>query len=276
MSKDVLWNLIQRRVFVVAFLNMAVIISINAQDKYDPEMIVFNGVKEIEAYIFEEEGRADSFLITKEYFNKKGRRTKIAVYDSVGIRSEYIYKYKDDTLRTERITKIDGEFLNRTEIHYDKKNREVKAIDYDINDRKTGTYSKTKYNDRKSTKETKIYFSNRLSIHSREKYDEDHKVIEYSIKKNGKWVQQLDKEGKNPNCKITEAEDYQNSGLKLIKEELYVEKSKIILGLKGKIKLSPKDVLTTEKYLNENGLIVYERQFLNGEFIALKKYRYFQ
>src|SRR5690606_27619554 len=127
--------------------------------------------REIEGYVFGK-SLSDSFLITKEYFNVKGRRTKIEIYDSTGLmRSEYIYLYKDDTLRTERITKFQGVLNSTTKISYDKKGREIKSVDYDKNGNKNGTYSKSKYTDSNQIKETKLYFKNRLSLHKRENYD---------------------------------------------------------------------------------------------------------
>src|SRR5690606_557016 len=97
-------------------LSLIALYSVSAQDKYDPEIIMNNSVREIEGYVFGK-SLSDSFLITKEYFNVKGRRTKIEIYDSTGLmRSEYIYLYKDDTLRTERITKFQGVLNSTTKI----------------------------------------------------------------------------------------------------------------------------------------------------------------
>ncbi len=45
-----------------------------------------------------------------------------------------------------------------------------------------------------------------------------------------------------------------------------------MLGLKNYLKLAPKDVLTTEKYINSNGLPEMEKQYLNHKLIATKKY----
>lgn len=247
---------------------------LSAQDKYDPETIEENNIKEIRSYLFDQESSIDSSLITREYFNSKGRRTKIEIHDSLGIRMEYIYIYQDDTLRVERITKAKGVFKSKTKIQYDNKNRETKAVDYDIEGKKTGTYSKTKYNDRKRTEENKIYFSSKLAVHTKKKYDKNRKLIEYAINENGKWIQKLNDEGSLTNYKTTEVEDYQNLGLKLVKEVLVMEKDKSILGLQGRLNLVENDVLKTEKYVSENGLIKYEKQYLNNQLLAIKKYKY--
>lgn len=247
-------------------------LSIHAQDKYDPIVIECNNIREIEGYIVEE-GLMDSFLITKEYFNSKGRRTKIEIYDSLGIKSEYLYKYKNDTIRIERITKLHGLFHSKTKIYLDKKNREVKAVDFDEDGKKTGTYSKTKYNDRKRTKETKIYFTKKLSVHTKEKFDSEGSIVQYAIKKNGKWKDQLTN-GSNPNRSEEEFENYENTGFKLERvTNTYTEKNSI-LGLNGTLKLLPNDILTTERYINSSGLIEMVKQYLNGNLINTKKYKY--
>ncbi len=259
----------------IIILNIIIALALNAQDKYAPKNIERNNIKEIDCYLFEENSKTDSFLITKEDFNSKGRRTKITIYDSTGtIQSEYLYNYKYDTLRIERITKFYGNFSSRTKIFYDKNNREIKAIDYDINDKKTGTYSKTKYNDRKLTEETKIYLANKLSVHVKKKFDKNHILKEYSCKKNGKWTHELIKDGVHPNCSLTEIENFQNSGLKLKREKRKINERTSIIGLKGKLKLFVNDILITEKYINKKGLIEFEKQYLNDKLIAVKKYKY--
>ncbi len=259
----------------IIILNIFIVLSLNAQDNYAPKNIERNNIKEIKCYIFEENSKIDSFLISKEDFNSKGRRTKNTIYDPTGtIQSEYIYNYKYDTLKIERITKFYGNFSSRTKIFYDKNNREIKAIDYDINNKKTGTYSKTKYNDRKLTEEIKIYLANKLSAHIKKKFDKNHVLKEYSYKKNGKWTHELIKEGIPPNCSLTEIENYQNSGLKLKREKRKINERTSTIGLKGKLKLSMNDILITEKYINKKGLVEFEKQFLNNKLIEVKKYKY--
>jgi hypothetical protein len=254
----------------IILLISIVAFSLNAQQNYNPEVLERNNIKQIEGYIFEGNSETDSFLLTNEYFNSRGRRTKIEIHDSLGLRSEYIYFYKNDTLRTERITKFDGRFSSRTKIFYDKKFREVKAIDFDIKNKKTGTYSKIKYKDSNLTEEHKIYFSNKLAIHSIRQYDENKSLKLYLVKKKGRWENQL-----NAKRLIkTEIENYQNTGLKLKRTEELVDRNKTILGIKGKLILKLGDVLITEEFLNKKGLIEYEKQYLNGNLIATKKYKF--
>jgi|GEM_PF-5374387 len=53
-----------------------------------------------------------------------------------------------------------------------------------------------------------------------------------------------------------------------------VDAGKTILGLAGKLKLMPGDILINEEYRDKDGLIEYEIQFLNHIFVAKKKYKY--
>lgn len=262
------------RNLTIIFLSILITLSLHAQEKYDPETLERLHIKEIQGYIFEGNSKTDSFLITKEYFNQKGRRTKIEIHDSLGIRNEYSYKYKNDTLRIERITKSKGAFSSRTKISYDKKNREIKAVDYDINNKKTGTYSKTRYNDRKLIEETKIYFSKKLSVHTKKKFDKNHVLKAYLIKKNGKWINQMSEEGAFPNSSKTEIEDYKSTGVKLIRVEQKIDEQKTILGIMGRLTLTSGDIVITENYINKNGLTDYQKQYLNGKLIATKKNNY--
>lgn len=60
------------------------------------------------------EGSIDSFLIIKKYFNTKGWTTLTEIYDRDVIRCSYSYKYRDDTVRIERITVCGGKFVSKT------------------------------------------------------------------------------------------------------------------------------------------------------------------
>lgn len=244
-----------------------------AQDKYDPAIIAGNNIKKIEGYIFKDETATDSFLITKEYFNSKGRRTKIEVYDSIGISAEYIYKYQNDTLRIARVTRIGGKYHSTTMLSYDRKFRETKAVDYDRNGRKSGNRSKTKYNDRKRTSETKLFISKKLAVHTKKQFDSTGKLIQYKIKENGKWVDKYEN-GLNPNTLMQEFENYNGKGVKLEQKKQFYDKNTMVLGLNGTLKVAARDTLVTERYVFANGLLAYEIQYLNEKLIAIKKYKY--
>lgn len=247
--------------------------SVNAQEKYDPTVIQRNNVKEIEGFILEEGDSLNTYLITKEYFNIRGYRTKIEVYDSIEIKSEYIYNYKDDTLKTERITKFGNKIHSITKLHYDDKLREVKAVDFDSNGNKTGTFSKTKYNDRKRIKENKIYFSNKLAIHTKEQFDKNGSVNKYWTKRNGKWILESMNNG-NSDVIVEKIENVFGTELKMTSQTETITKDCTILGLNGKLKLSKEDILRDEKYIKSNGLIEYEKQYLNNKLLSIKRYKY--
>lgn len=244
------------------------------QDRHNPASFEKNKIRIIEGYIFLNENVTDSFLITKEYFNTKGRRIKIEIYDSLGLKSEYLYNYANDTLKLSRITKFRGKIHSIMRMDYDDNNREIKAVDWTSTGVKSGTYSITKYNDRKRTKEVKIYIYKRLVIHTKEYYHSDGSTKSIFKKIKGKWIEQSIP-GFYSDCKIEVIENFRNTGLKLEKTTEVFPEKKIILGLNGRLEIKANDMLVGEKYTNDQGLIVMEKQFLNGQFISLKKYKYF-
>ena len=246
-----------------------------AQVQEDQKALETNSIHERHAYIFQQKNSQDSFLITKEYFNPKGRCVKFEVYKEEELNMEYNYGYQDDTLRTNRITKSCGIIIGKTKLFYDHKYREIKAVTYDKNNKRTGTHSKIKYNDKKRTKENKIYFSGRLSVHTKWKYNQNGTVKSYKIWKRGRWVNQIDKNGKHRFNSVTEIENYQGTGLKLIKKKLTTQDNKIVLGIKGPVDLNLDDVLITEKFVDGEGLVQYEKQFLNEDLMGVKKYYYY-
>ena len=260
-------NLINILVLLMAAL------AINAQQKIDPNMLQRNNIIEIEGYVFDSETAMDSMLITKEYFNAKGHRVKIEIYNSTGTTSEYIYNYKDDTLLTERITKFRNELHSVTKIRYDDKLREIETIDYDFEGKKMGTYSKVKYNDRKKTKETKIYIENTLYIHTMDLMDGNKFKKRLWTERNGKKIIKSECE-QNKHVIEEEIINFKGSQLTMKKRTNQICKDQTILGLKGRLKISSGDILTDETYLNQNGLIEYEKQYLNDKLIGIKKYKY--
>jgi len=254
-------------------LCLILVFSINAQESNKPHVIEKNKVKKVEAYVYENVTTSDSRLITKEYFNKRGRTTKIEIYDSLKIKSEYFYIYKSDTLRTERITRFNGELHSKTILKYDNKFREVKSIDYDDKGQKTGVYSKTKYNDRKNTEQTIIYTSRRPTIRIRKQFDSNNVLIKYSKKEHGKWVHS-NKDQIDFNSTTEEIDNTSFGEFKLIRRTMVINKSNIIIGISGKLKVLVNDILINERYINSKGLLEFEKQYLNDKLIGIKKYKY--
>lgn len=239
-----------------------------------PELAMLNNLKIVDAYVTEDVGSTDSFLITKEYFNKKGRTTLIEIYSRKGLGCTYSYYYKDDTLRTERITVCHGKFISKTKIWYDRKNREVKAIDYDEKGKKTGTYSKIKYDDKRKTKETIIHFSEGSTIKTKTTFGENVEMIEHLVRDNGKWYNKTNAD-LAPLHK-SEEENYKGTNLKRVSITKEIMESRTILGVKGQLKLEKGDILKTETFIMLNGLTAYQNQYVNDVFFGKKRFVYIE
>lgn len=261
------------KIYLAVLFLLMIVVSVCGQDKHDPALIERNKVKEIVGYIFEGENTMDSFLITREYFNTKGKRTKIMIFDSSGVKNEYHYHYKNDTLRTERITKFRGKFQSITKILYDDKNREEKTTDYDEHGNRTGTYSKTKYHDCKGIKETKIYISGKLAIHTKAQYDKNNQLIRNSVKENGKWIHE-DIKVIIQDTSLKKNLNFESSEVTVMKTTRLITKITEILGHKGTLILFPEDVLTTETYKYSNGLTKLEKLYINEKLVSILKYYY--
>jgi hypothetical protein len=244
-----------------------------AQESIKVDLAMQNNLKIIEEYVNETIDGQDSFLLTKEYFNQKGRTTLKEIYNREGLTCAYSYFYKDDTVRTERITVCHGKFISKTKIWYDRKNREVKAIDYDKNGKKTGTYSKTKYNDKLKTKEVMIQLSYGKIIEIKTQFGNNMDMSSSYEKKNGVWV---DMASRNDTLIFrSEDENFNGSQLKRISTTSKVKESNTTISVKGKQKLEKGDILKTETYIMQNGLKSYQIQYLNEGFNAKKRFVYY-
>lgn len=262
------------RLITITYILLHLVFIVRSQERMTPELAMQNSLQLVEAYVTEEIDSTDSFLITKEYFNKMGRTTLKEIYSRKGLGCAYSYFYKDDTIRTERITVCYGKFLSKTKIWYDRKNREVKTIDYDGSGRKTGTYSKIKYNDKKRTKETFIQISDGFTSESKTTFDDDGKMIEHLVRKHGKWYDKTHADG-GP-LHETEEENYNDSNLKRVIVTREIKESTTIIGVKGQLKLQKGDILKNESFIMENGLTAYHNQYVNDVFIGMKRFVYFK
>ena len=246
---------------------------ISAQEDIKIDLAKRNQIKIAEAYVKDSLGSNDSFLITKEYFNKMGRTTLMEIYGRDGLRCSYSYFYKDDTIRIERITVCYGKFISKTKIWYDRKNREIKAIDYDENGKKTGIFSKVKYNDKRRTKVVTIHFGNGSTKELKYQYDKNMNIVASFEKKNGVWIDKSSSIDKG----ISNYEEKNYKGTHLTRTSTTIEnkEAKTLIALKGKLKLEIGDKLKTETYRMDNGLISYQYQYLNDQFDGMKRYIYY-
>src|SRR5690242_810847 len=110
-----------QRIGINLFLTLISIVTtqvISAQDEQSHSLIRINHISKIEAYLFhspEKETNNDSVLISKEYFNERGYRTKIEIYDSTGLANSYEYVYKNDSIRLVRLTYFKSVLRSKTD-----------------------------------------------------------------------------------------------------------------------------------------------------------------
>jgi hypothetical protein len=261
-----------KNIFYLFILNMAICQVLVSQQSPSPKIVMKNRLKTIESYVFETLESNDSFLIKKDSFNSMGFVVSTEIYGMEGLRNSYLYKYQDDTLRVERITMFRDRFQSKTKIWYDKKNREVKAVDYNKNGKKTGTRSKTKYDDKQKTKHVKIYVKGKTpSIEYTTKYDESGKLIEHWTWINGKWVLKPIEEN---NANRDEIENYEGTTNTYSKTWQIIKEDVTSIGVKGKLSLKKDDILVTETIQSKEDLILSQKQYLNEVLQGLQIKRF--
>jgi hypothetical protein len=260
----------------ILFLTLVLIFvaqAINAQDEQPHSLIHTKLISKIEAFIFlspENKTSIDSQLITTEYFNGLGYRTKIEIFDSTGLLNSYEYLYKDDSIRIERLTYFKNVLHSKTKIYYNKKGQEIEADDYSATGNKTGTRSKSKYNANDQLKELKFWFDGKLSIKEKYTYGPDGWPVEVFQTLPQKSIRKYTKDQSWSNL------DYiDQKGIKMKIKKTTFDVPKTILGLAGAVGLKGGDELETRRFYKDNGLLDAEEQYKNGIFLARKKYKYF-
>ena len=139
-----------------------------AQGEQSASLIKEFNVNTIEAFFFEPNVTQDSSLVTIENFNKEGRRTKIEIYDSLGLTNHYEYYYQLDTIKTERRTFFKNELVSLTELKYNKYGNEISAIEYDSSGVELGMSSVNTYNDKQQLVDLKVYDDGRIIFQFRQ------------------------------------------------------------------------------------------------------------
>lgn len=257
--------------------------TLSAQDGQPPSLIKGNGIKKIEAYFFQGNATQDSTLITVEDYNTAGWRTKIEIYDSLGLANHYEYDYLFDSIKTERRTFFRNEFDSVTKIENDQFGNELSAIDYNADGEESGWKSINKYNDQGQLIESSIYDNSKLVICEESKYHSNGEIMETAVTKlgrlvaryvydeNGKVKQRQD--SKNYYSKVV-FENYKSTGRRMDQIDSRSAYKKITIGVGGVLDLARFDNLRTQIFYLDNGLIDYEVQYVNGKLIGKQKNKY--
>jgi len=264
-----------QRIGIILFITLVSIFithALDAQDEQPHNLLHINHISKIEGFIFlsPEKTSIDSHLITAEYFNALGYRTKIEIFDSTGLLNSYEYLYKDDSVRIERLTYFNNSFHSKSKLYYNNKGKEIKAVDYSSTGHKNGTRSKSKYNANDQLKEFKIWFDGKLSIKEKYTYGPDGWPVEVFQILPQKSTKKYDKDQSWSKLGLIDQE-----GRQMKIKKLTFDVPTTILGLSGRLKLETGDELETRRFYKENGLLDEEDQNKNGMFLARKKYKYF-
>jgi antitoxin component YwqK of YwqJK toxin-antitoxin module len=262
------------------------IVSINstsAQDKYPTELLKKLHIKAIEGHIFETPQDTTPFLLTLEDFNPAGKRTKIQIFDSLGLGKTYEYIFERDTYYMERKTYFRDTLSSVTKVLRDEQDRIVGYQDFDAKGKKRPLHSTTKYNRLNQEIETKIFLDNTIIDRNKTNYYANGKIKTVLFSSPSKPYEKIryDPSGNQIPSKrsptFTRKEVIKNpKGYKgtMHRTQTQYKYTSTILAVIGFIKIHKNDILVTEKYLLDNGLPAFEVQYLNEVFVGKKVYTY--
>jgi hypothetical protein len=221
--------------------------------------------------------------LTLEDFNPAGKRTKIQIFDSLGLEKTYEYVFERDTHYIERRTYFKDTLSSVTKVLRDEQDRIVGYQDFDTTGKKTPLHQTIKYNRLNQEIETKMFLDNTLISRNKTKYYANGKIktVLFSSASRHYGKMHYDPLGNQIPSKrspsFTRKEVIKNpKGYKgtMNRTQTQFKYTSTILAVIGFIKIHKKDVLVTEKYLLDNGLPAFEVQYLNEVFIGKKVYTY--
>ncbi|MEM9545597.1 MAG: hypothetical protein AAGA77_06465 [Bacteroidota bacterium] len=258
--------------FLLLFCSLG--IQLNAQIQKDYSTLAQNKVEIRYGFGIDVNNPKDTFLITEELYNTQGREVLHRNYSEDSVRSEYHYVYLHDTLRTERITKLNGVFHSKSILTYDNQNRLIKTEDFDLNGNPTGTYETFKYKKGGKKVEYRLYFENQLSRQTQTHYDDHGKIVQYREKFRGKWQDIPLIEPGSKYLRIKEIKNYGHLNLTLKLTTEIIQKNRRQIGASQMLQLKKGDELFTESFSYPNGLRHSTRQYVNDVLVGLKHYKY--
>ncbi len=256
-----------------------------SQDGQSSTLLRNNNVKNVETYFFVKKETQDSILITREDYNIEGRRSKIEIYDTLGLTDHYEYDYLFDTIKIERRIYFRNILSSITKLENDEYGNELRATDYGVNGDKLGMASEKIYNDQQQLLETLVYNGDIIFFHEKREYHENGNLMEVRVLKPNK-LQRTSVYKENGELKYNQNskfywnkeifENYRNSGVKVEQVDSRRANRIRVIGVSGILDLKPFDNLRTQIFYLNNGLIDYEIQFLNGSLIGKRSYSYIQ
>jgi hypothetical protein len=218
----------------------------------------------------------------KAEFNSKGYVFNTYIYDSLTLQMRYEKVYRDDTVlvATNDFRGVENVLTGGNIISY-KNGKRLSEIYY-----------------KGDKKEVEIYFSyNKKGLLSKKvrkikdgeifklkfEYNSNNQLVKTENNKNKWWKRYYDKYGRHISTYLVEKNKIERNNYKV--EYLGKTDQKIIvvtkyygdvfiIGEGGVLKMKNGDELKKEFYYHDNGLIDYVKQYLNGDFNALKKYKY--
>jgi len=257
----------------------------SAQNKVS--CLAANGVERSEGYTFVIKHGVvtrDSSLVEAHTYNASGYGTTSIYYDSVGVLSKVIKNvFKDDSLIVMRYIYTGGDttLYEQTAFYYDKDGR-MKGAEDVYNSFDATIKGKSRYNKDGQLKCRKVKIKGRTWKDEVYKYDDRGNLIQLISKAptTTKKVFSYDEKDRRTHSykvfsdgtrKLVFYSDYSEKG---VVTRHVLNTSSTISTLAGRLKMSRKDVLTTERVYGDNRLLKSETQFLNGDLYAKRKYIY--
>ncbi|MEM8582704.1 MAG: hypothetical protein AAGF87_00475 [Bacteroidota bacterium] len=230
-----------------------------------------NGIQKITTYIVFADGQnQDSTLLLVKTFNPFGYILSTAVYEE-GVVNEYTYYYEEDTILVKKLSFYNGD-LRYSDLVLRQGGKLIWSS-YDQNAMPTGSYSVERLDRHGRTKRSRIYSGGRLIRHYTYRY---HPNGEIKQRRDflRKEVYHYDREGRYrggdqpPITLISEIEETMTDGKTLTSRIVKYNEAITTIGMVGRLSLEPGDILKTEKFKNEQGIIEFAQQWVNGVLVG--------
>lgn len=254
-------------VFIHVFFTSAIYGQIPLQDK----VAYLNGVATKSTFIVLKDGVVvEKVLSSKVKFNAAGyplSQTKIID----GEKTVYLHEYSSDSIATKWVTMFNDSIVVITKIVHEG-NRRV-ATAYDSEGQEMNSYSIDEFTEDGHLKKTQLFYKGEMLVRTVFKYYKDGSIKKIRASVGNKRVIRFDREGNRTSSAealfeiIDQSTTKTDNGIVVVSESRRYNRGE-------EASLKRGDVVKVDSYQNENGLLLYRTETINGELESKWVYEY--
>ncbi|WP_020535442.1 hypothetical protein [Lewinella cohaerens] len=259
------------RLLFFVFIQVFCVLVIYGQIPYQNKAAYQNNVAIKSTFVVLKDGVAvDKTLSRQEEFNVLGYPLRRTFFEDE-IKTVYLFEYLNDSTTTKRVTLFNDSIAVTSQIVH-KGNRTI-TTSYDAEGQEMDSYSIDEFTKDGRLKKAQIFHKDEMLLHTLFKYYKNGEIKRIKVLVGDKRVVRFDREGNRTSSVealfevIDQSTTKTDNGIVVVSESRRYNRG-------GEARLKRGDVVKVDSYQNENGLLLYRTETINGELESKWVYEY--